>query len=468
MNYYVHADNGNNNNNGKSPNTAFADLGYAMKRLHPGDTLFVRSGIYRGFPYLTSKNYRNGTSDKPILVRRYKNENPIISKRGESRLVDIQMWEFQGLTFQSAGTIKLGGSEAGKCQSFVSDITFRNNRFQHSSSAAIKIQCAQNIKIVHNVFDNLRSRIAGRDVHAITSEISTDRVTISGNKFRDIGADGIQLAGNVGKTWITANTFEVRRPYKYRGEDGKVDSRNPQRFGNVGENGLDIKSGPGPILVKKNTFYGFRPSVPEQDVSGSNGVAIVIHKNSYNINVRQNYFNDNVDHLRIVRGAGAKSDHPWRNVWVSNNVFNETAYSGNRKPTSLVLDGVRKVRIHNNTFYNTQGSGKRILSLRNIAEVELLNNLFHNGQLEAQESYIFKVVADYNSRSSIAGKVLSSLAGPHDLILETQEIEKNNWTPLPDSSLIDAGIRIKGLNDDFYGKTIKGAGPDIGAVEFSQ
>ncbi|PLW66548.1 hypothetical protein C0039_20850, partial [Pseudohalioglobus lutimaris] len=187
-------------------------------------------------------------------------------------------------------------------------MAFRNNRFQHSSNAGIKIQCAKRIEITGNVFDNLRSRKSGLDLHAITSEISAEDILISGNTFRDIGADGIQLAGAVGKTSITSNIFEVRRPYVYRDEKGKVDSRNPQRFGNVGENAIDIKSGPGPILIEKNRMSGFRPGVGGQDVSGSNGVAIVLHKRASNITVRKNNFADNVDHLRIVTGSGAGSD----------------------------------------------------------------------------------------------------------------------------------------------------------------
>ncbi|WP_207796504.1 hypothetical protein, partial [Pseudohalioglobus lutimaris] len=113
-----------------------------MKKLQPGDTLLVRSGVYREFPYLSSAKYRSGTASKPILVRPYGNERPVISKSSESRLVDVRWWAFEGLTFQSAGTVKLGGASSGRCQSYVSDIAFRNNRFQHSSNAGIKIQCA--------------------------------------------------------------------------------------------------------------------------------------------------------------------------------------------------------------------------------------------------------------------------------------------------------------------------------------
>ncbi|PLW66530.1 hypothetical protein, partial [Pseudohalioglobus lutimaris] len=114
-------------------------------------------------------------------------------------------------------------------------------------------------------------------------------------------------------------------------------------------------------------------------------------------------FADNVDHLRIVTGSGAGSDQPRRNVEVSNNIFADTAYSGSRKPTSLVLEGVRDVSVYNNTFYNKQGSGKRILSLRNLSNIELFNNIFHNGGVEVQKSYVLDIHAEHNAWSNIAG-----------------------------------------------------------------
>ncbi|WP_207796513.1 hypothetical protein, partial [Pseudohalioglobus lutimaris] len=89
-NYYVQANGGSNANTGLSSSAPFADLEYAMKKLQPGDTLLVRSGVYREFPYLSSAKYRSGTASKPILVRPYGNERPVISKSSESRLVDVR------------------------------------------------------------------------------------------------------------------------------------------------------------------------------------------------------------------------------------------------------------------------------------------------------------------------------------------------------------------------------------------
>ncbi|PLW67580.1 Ig-like domain-containing protein, partial [Pseudohalioglobus lutimaris] len=175
-------------------------------------------------------------------------------------------------------------------------------------------------------------------------------------------------------------------------------------------------------------------------------------------------FADNVDHLRIVTGSGAGSDQPRRNVEVSNNIFADTAYYGSRKPTSLILEGVSDVRVYNNTFYNKQGSGKRILRLRNLSNTELLNNIFHNGEVEVQKSYVLDIHAEHNAWSNIAGKFDSSLKGHRDLNMNKPGLNESNWVPLSSSPVVDAGTPL-GLNSDFYGSAIKGAGPDIGAVE---
>ena len=75
--YYVHANVGDNRNSGLQPNDAFATLPYAMQQLIPGDTLYLRSGVYSETVYLRSSLYKNGTFAKPITIKSYPNETPI-------------------------------------------------------------------------------------------------------------------------------------------------------------------------------------------------------------------------------------------------------------------------------------------------------------------------------------------------------------------------------------------------------
>ena len=77
-NYYVHPNAGDNHNGGLQPDNAFATLSYAMEQLIPGDTLYLRSGMYTETVHLTASQYSNGTSTKPITIKSYPGETPVI------------------------------------------------------------------------------------------------------------------------------------------------------------------------------------------------------------------------------------------------------------------------------------------------------------------------------------------------------------------------------------------------------
>ena len=139
----------------------------------------------------------------------------------------------------------------------------RGCTFRNGSSAAIALHAAQNVLIENNVFANLRSNVAGIGVIAV--RIAGDRlsrdVTIRGNTFDAIGADGIQMAdagSQVVNILVDGNRF-------YGSES-------------VGENAIDVKGVLGPVWIRRNTWSGFRPCQTGQDCSGSNGPGIVVHE----------------------------------------------------------------------------------------------------------------------------------------------------------------------------------------------
>jgi len=463
-NYYVHAGVGKNTNSGKLPNAAFADLAYAMPKLRAGDTLYVRTGKYTSVP--GGEKLSNGTKALPITVMPYMTEKPVISFTGPLQL-NRSWWVLENLTFQNSDLVRLGAESSGKC-AYATDIVIQHSRFQHSSNSGINLQCGKRIVIVGNTFDNLRSRIAGKDLHAIVISRKAEDVTVFLNRFRDIGADGIQFGegSNSRNVTIAANVFEVIRPYVYRDLDGKP-TQDTQRFGNVGENAIDIKAGPGPINVTGNTIRGFRASASGQDSSGSMGVGLSIANSSSGINLRRNHFIDNIFHVRIV-GDRAPTLLPNRDVDVSSNIFEEVAaYTGSGQiPTGLDLVNVTGVRIHNNTFYNLKSGGKRLLRLQDIREVSMQNNLFHNGVvLQPPATYVMDLHADHNAWSAIGGEIPSRWKGLRDRKLTNPSIDWSNWRPKAGSPLINAGMNV-GIPTDYYGSAIRGVAPDMGAVEY--
>ena len=248
-----------------------------MMQLQPGDTLYVRSGIYSTVPKLVSAYYNSGTPTNPITVKPYLNEIPIISTTTEFHIWDVNWWVFEGLTFETSKRIMLGAANQNttpQCQnSIASNIVFRDLVFRNGSDHGIYLICARDIIIENSFFDNLRSRISGVDTYAISFRNYADNVRISGNHFRDIGADAIQFGNTPGGQYtnieITNNEIEIAHPYRYRDENGNMIATDEQPFDSVGETAITVKMGPGPINISGNVIHGYRPASPGQDASGA-------------------------------------------------------------------------------------------------------------------------------------------------------------------------------------------------------
>jgi parallel beta-helix repeat protein len=73
--YYV-STSGNNSNNGTSLTTPYKTIQYAVWQMHPGDTIYVRAGIYNEHIYIDAA--WSGTAALPIIISGYNNERPII------------------------------------------------------------------------------------------------------------------------------------------------------------------------------------------------------------------------------------------------------------------------------------------------------------------------------------------------------------------------------------------------------
>jgi len=477
--YYVHADIGSNTNSGLHPDDAFADMDYATIKLQAGDTLHLRSGIYTNVPILSTRLHRSGTSALPIVVRNYMNDIATIRSEGKFVIKDLSWWSFEDFIFSSA-PFKLGMDdtslpESSQCTSFAENITFKNIRFQHSSKRAITLRCANHIRIEDNIFNNLRSRTEGDDVQAIALQYVANDVVISGNIFRDIGADGIHMLNRPGGQYtnihITNNEFEIVRPYRYRDEDGNVVPVEQQPFDNVGENGIDIKQGPGPIVVSNNRFHGFIPALPGQDASGG-GSGVAIHEYARGITIRRNHFYNNVHHLTVGRGHNIE-EYPDRDLVISNNIFEEKTFQSNFegwKVLGIHISNARNISIINNTFQTQPHDKMTLIRFNKLSEVALFNNIFQDGIVEILYDGSMELIADHNAWSGILDRegrkteVDLAISGIHDVLADDLKIDWETKMPLAGSPLIDAALPV-GITYDFNGTTVSGQGPDIGAVE---
>jgi uncharacterized protein YdeI (BOF family) len=207
----------------------------------------------------------------------------------------------------------------------------RGCTFRNGSSAAIALHDARNVLIENNTFFNLRSNVAGVGVIAV--RIAGDRlsrdVTIRGNTFDAIGADGIQMA-DAGSQVVNV----VVEGNRFHGSDA------------VGENAIDVKGVMGPVYLRGNTWSGFRPCETGQDCSGSNGPGIVVHEGTpsgraQNVWITGNFAIDNV--------YGINVSHADR-ITISGNVMRDSLL------VHLRINDVSGCVLGSNTFTGTGAS----------------------------------------------------------------------------------------------------------------
>ena len=260
--------------------------------------------------------------------------------------------------------------------------------------------------------------------------------------------------------------------------NGETVPANLQPFDSVGENAIDVKAGPGPIVIEKNVIHGFRPTVPGQDASGAQGVGVVIEMDARGVTLSKNHFYDNVRHLVVAKGVESSSEQPIRDTVIRNNIFKDVISPGgiyesvSPRVHALRIANVSGVQIVNNTFFQTKDNQNELLFLLNISNVSLLNNVFKKGVIITQWELpsgnwggSFDIIANNNVWSGISGEINNNLIGVSDVTANNLMMDWSTWAPLEGSPLIDAGTAV-GISDDINDAPISGLGPDIGAGEY--
>jgi hypothetical protein len=161
--------NAHNSNDGINIKYPWATLLYSIGKLHPGDTLFVRGGVY----YLTSTlrldAVRDGTRSNPIVMINYPNEKPIIDcsriNAGSGIVINrISYWVIQGLeqrnAFQDGTTNTLHGVAINYCN----NIHLNYLNIHHNGGCGLDIRMSNEIYIrgldTYNNCDSLNSNPA--------------------------------------------------------------------------------------------------------------------------------------------------------------------------------------------------------------------------------------------------------------------------------------------------------------------
>lgn len=430
--------------------------GYALDRLEPGDTLLVREGVYEGIDVHLRRQH-SGKRREPIVVRAFDGETPVFRGDAESnlQLSGVKWWTFDGIVFEN---LELAlGSRNGRS---VKDITLRNCEFRDSSVGAIAIVDAKRVLIESCVFRRIQSEEAGKDRNAIVISDVALHVTIRDCLFEDISADGVQLGHTSKKikhVVIEDSIFRVNR-----NPDGTlVDEELQAMWGNTGENGIDVKTVKGPVLIRRNVFSGFRPPVPGQNTSGGNGVAVAVHIDAKRVVIERNLFVDNTIHVVVARGSRGKRFRT-RDVTIRNNVFRgarESDFSGEPEGgVALSVSESKKLEVHHNTFV---GNGYYLWSW-DTKKASFRNNVVVGGDaLMGPNGNDWD--SDYNLWFGLDAEPPDPLPGAHDVIT-TDPLLDGDLRPISGSPVVDAGDDLR-VEEDFDGVARHDGLPDIGAFE---
>ncbi len=180
--YYV-SENGNDNNNGLTPQTAFATLQHAADLVSSGDSVLVLNGNYVGFDIRT-----NGSQGLPIVFKAIEN-NVVIDQRNSVTP--------DGINIENANWIIIDGFEVADqpragIRIVLSDfVVIRNNNCHNNYRWGIFTGFTDDITIENN------SCSFSEDEHGIYLSNSSDRAIIRNNHSYNNNGCGIHMNGDI-------------------------------------------------------------------------------------------------------------------------------------------------------------------------------------------------------------------------------------------------------------------------------
>lgn len=446
--YFVDIENGNDT----LPGTIFQPwqkLDTAINRLSAGDTLLIRRGDYTSLGQITFQ--KEGTSAKPITIRGYQNEYPLISgiTIGYSNWLTIEKLEFSGPQVIPSGwkdmdnvvidqdisidpSMKWDEQEGTSTVYRVDEVLKKYSTYamffnygrnstvtwESNPSTGINIVNSSNLVIknnkIHNHTYGIRLRNESKNILADANEIyycvdglsaycdtanytySFGHSTVSNNSIYQSFRNGIML--NYGANHIRVDGNQVR----FSGQN------------HISTYNLDIKSdsaGYNTISNNEVTNGGYYSEFMHYPGSS----AISIHSPGPECKVIGNYIAYQVDST-LRDGNGLISDNNPQGSEFINNVCYKVMGSG----INITLSNNNKV-IHNTiieagfkTLSQKNGVSVRIIDVNDTANI-IANNIFFNsknggilaeGKNLEKQKYIDYNLYFFENGASVAGNGL--------------------------------------------------------------
>ncbi|MGB9898656.1 hypothetical protein [Thermanaerothrix sp.] len=274
----------NGTNNGDGSMERPFNLAYAIEDkaktgfFQPGDVIWVRGGTYGGGGLTYFNSHLQGTVDRPIVVRAYPGEQPIINGSIKIYKPNVIFWGLEVINTDPNRTSQSSGS-------FPNDI-YREDAFS---------VYATNVKIINNIMHDAAEGVYADD-RAPDVVIYGNLIYNNGWKGPDRGhGHGIYAQNQQGSKWIEDNiifnNFSGYNLHVYRENEFPLVSFNFD--GNVTFNGTFLVGGRQPtrnvILTNQFTYnetvaLGFSVDTQNQNVRVQN--AYLFNRGDYALEVK--------------------------------------------------------------------------------------------------------------------------------------------------------------------------------------
>lgn len=458
-NYYVSALYGDDANDG-SLGSPWATLSWASSRLEPGNTLYVREGVYNEQLKVPS----SGTSDNWITYEAYEGETPIIDADG------LTLSHFNGVV-----------EMVGKSYIRIKGLTVKNGRtFQRNVAGIVARGNCHYIEILDNTISNMNCSGILCGMGYTSADELNSYITVRGNEIFDVNHRVSQEA----LTICNVDNFEVAYNHVHNTYKEGIDVKGSSSNGVVHHNKVHDLPGPGIYLdgnpianvdVHSNYVYNLGSQGPSGEVetwpyfyNWMPGIALNSEPGSTidYVNVYNNIVDNASYHSFTIGNSNKHESTRIRHVNVYNNTFER---SPSAVGCNIVLPGaayVEDINIFNNILWRRtphDNWGKAIGFAGAIEDYTSLN--IHHNLYE-----YFNVT--YDSTGWIPGPFLGTdnvilAKGANVAFVNGEPVfgDVNTYRLKPDSLAIDAGASVD-LKVDYFGNPRpSGSGIDIGAYE---
>lgn len=468
--YYV-SPSGNDSNAG-TMSAPWRTIQKAADTLEPGDTVYVRGGVYDELVTISKSGsssggfitYRNFLNEVPIIEG--KSFSPLARSEALIRMSDVDYIRIEGLEIRGLSSDSSSSDPAGiRLTGRGHHIKILNNNIHDIANTARRgnahgIHVLGTSKVAISQLDIIGNKVhhllTGRS-ESVTLSGNIDGFLVDGNEVHDNNNIGIVLAGHY-RANSDPNLDQTRNGVVSNNTIYRIDSSRNIEYGtDIHAAGGIYVDGGKDIVIERNRTYANDFGI--EIASENKG------KNSSGIIVRNNYIHHNDGAGLIMGGSGPSRGGAVNNVIMNNTIVENDTFKQGFGDVVLQWNNSNN-KIYNNIIVsNSQGiaikKGNKSGS-NNKVDYNLLYN--SNGKLSNSWKWDGVTYNSWSKYKEATGNDANSIfANPMFVDLKNNDIQLR-----PQSPAINRGLNsiIDKTSYDYAGKTrLRGPQVDIGALE---